>query len=175
MDAALFRACARLPLNDTSNGARFKVYFGDRARWSPRIGWGVLRCGRWVVDPDGIEVRRLAHRVASFMVEEADHIEPDSDVSRELRQLVARLAAIDGRPGLAVVRGELRRRVEAIDGPLARRRAEHRSFAVLTGTSARIDAMLREASVNLVGSFGRRRVETARQPMVAEGVRHGHV
>lgn len=175
MDASLFRACARLPLNDTGNGARFKVYFGDRTRWSPRVGWGLLRCGRWMVDADGIEVRRLAHRVASFMVEEADHIEPDSDVARELRQLVARLAAIDGRPGLAVVRGELRRRVEAIEGPLARRRADHRRFAVLTGTSARIDAMLREASVNLVGSLGRCRTVAARRPLVAEGVRHGHV
>lgn len=138
MDTGLLKACARLPLNDVGNGARFKTYFGSRAIWAPRVGWAVLLRGVWTLDLCEIEVRRMAHLVATLMVEEANHIAPGAD--------------------------------------LAGRRDDHLRFAVASGESARIDGMLREASVNLVGCLDvvRSRQSELRR-ILPKGVRHGHV
>lgn len=74
-------ACVDHPLNDYGNGLRLVAHFGGDLVWVPRVGWFVWATTRWQVDPDGIAVRRLAHRLSDLIAREI-HWLPLSDPDR---------------------------------------------------------------------------------------------
>lgn len=152
---------ARLPLNDTGNGRRFALYFGDAALTVPRVGWHVWDGRRWRLDPDGIQVRGLAQRVQEHIVREIPHLALEDWQLRELAQeasVRARKAALDA---IDEKDRTAEQQVEAED--LAQRliwirklkdrksgmKSDHRSFAKTSGNKGRIDAILTEATVAL--------------------------
>jgi putative DNA primase/helicase len=147
--AELLAACAKFELNDTGNARRFKAYFGDQAIWVPRVGWHVWTGKVWKLDADEVEVRRLAQLIAGRLLAEIGHIVLDPRRVPERDALVAQIADLDDSPQSAILKGDLRRRLDALEKPVAALRADHRRFARSTGNTARIDALLREAGVNL--------------------------
>ena len=66
--------CVGLPLNDFGNGQRLIVHFGADLIWIPRVGWFVWTGKVWRSDPDGIEVRRLAHQLSELIAREIHHM-----------------------------------------------------------------------------------------------------
>lgn len=76
------KRCAGLPLNDLGNGLRLIAHFGEDLLHVPRVGWFVWTGQRWRLDPDQIEVRRMAHRLTDLIAREIWHIRlPDADAA----------------------------------------------------------------------------------------------
>ena len=72
--------CVAFPLNDYGNGLRLIEHFGPDLVHVSRVGWFVWDGMRYVADPDGIAVRRLAHRLNDLISREIWHMElPDSE------------------------------------------------------------------------------------------------
>src|SRR5690606_27686531 len=66
--------CVNLPLNDLGNGQRLIVHFGEDLISIPRVGWFHWTGKVWRADPDGIEVRRRAHRLTELIAREIHHM-----------------------------------------------------------------------------------------------------
>jgi len=62
--------CVDLPLNDFGNGQRLLVHFGDNLVHVSRVGWFVWDETRFTPDPDGIAVRRHAHKLTDLISQE---------------------------------------------------------------------------------------------------------
>lgn len=152
---------AGLPLNDTGNGQRFAHYCGDRAMFVPRVGWHIWDGRRWMLDPDGIAVRRLAQSIQTRILEEIPHvaledwqrdaIATESDTRARHQELCA-IEAGARSPEQAVALEDLTRKLAWI-GKLKDRKStlksDHRRFARTSGNKGRIDAMLTEATTSL--------------------------
>lgn len=152
---------AKLPLNDTGNGKRFALYYGDTAMVVPRVGWHCWDGRRWAIDPDDITVRRMAQRVQDRIIEEIPHLALEPWQAAEIER------EVDVRTQLAMVKEvapeartheqeveleELTQRLQWIRKLKDRRsgmKSDHRSFAKTSGNKGRIDAMLTEATVSL--------------------------
>lgn len=78
--------CARFPLNDYGNGLRLVEHFGEDLIYVPRVGWFVWTGQRWQLDPDGIEVRRKAHKLTDLIAREIWHIPMSEADSRALSE-----------------------------------------------------------------------------------------
>lgn len=75
--------CVDYPLNDFGNGQRLAEHFGPDLRAVPRVGFFTWAGTRWQVDPDGIEVRRMAHKMTDLIARETWHMplpEGEADV-----------------------------------------------------------------------------------------------
>lgn len=59
--------CVEFPLNDHGNGKRLVEHFGADLEHVSRVGWFVWTGTRFESDPDGIAVRRLAHRMTALI------------------------------------------------------------------------------------------------------------
>jgi putative DNA primase/helicase len=153
------REAAALPLNDTGNGARFRLYHGADAIFVPRVGWHIWDGLRWLRDDDRIAVRTRAQTVSERMQREVPHVrladtemeilaaEPEARATeRRVTALEApspedRAELVRARELLAAC-GEMRTR-------LSKRRGEHRRAAKAAGNSNSITNMLTEAGVHL--------------------------
>lgn len=62
--------CVDLPLNDYGNGLRLIEHFGADLLAVPRVGWFVWADSRFAADPDGIAVRRHAHKLTDLIGQE---------------------------------------------------------------------------------------------------------
>lgn len=82
-------ACVDLPLNDLGNGQRLIVHFGADLIWIPRVGWFVWTGQVWRTDPDGIEVRRRAHRLTELISREIWHMPLAAEDDRILSEAEA--------------------------------------------------------------------------------------
>lgn len=150
---------ALYPLNDIGNGKRFEAYFGDQALRVPRVAWHTWTKTHWARDDDDLKVREMAQLVSPEILNEIPHIALEEWEKRAIdalpaaRDEVKRLEAIDdlnseqaaelGKARFAVSRGETAKKA------LGGRRADHRRHSKATGNSGKIDAMLKEAAVNL--------------------------
>lgn len=152
---------AQFPTNDAGNGQRFAHYYGDQARFVPRVGWFKWDDRRWLLDPDGISVRRLAQTVQHRIVEEIPHLVLDdwqlAEIDKEPQYVATvewlesipedertpeqKVELTDARTGLGFVR-KLKDRRAGI-------KSDHRNFAKSSGNKGRIDAMLTEATTSL--------------------------
>lgn len=70
--------CVHMPLNDHGNGQRLVEHFGPDLEHVARVGWFVWADTRFESDPDGISVRRLAHRMTELIEAEVEYL-PISD------------------------------------------------------------------------------------------------
>ncbi len=152
---------ARFPLNDTGNGRRFALYFGDDAMVVPRVGWHVWDGKRWHLDPDMIAVRAKAQQIQHRIIAEIPHLALEDWQIREIaaeahvRAQKAALDAIDHDDRTAEQQIELEdlaQRLIWIRKLKDRRsgmKSDHRGFAKTSGNSGRVDAMLKEATVGL--------------------------
>lgn len=76
--------CVDLALNDFGNGQRLLIHFGDDLVFVSRVGWFVWDGARFVADPDGIKVRRHAHRLGELIAQEVWHLRLSDDDERIL-------------------------------------------------------------------------------------------
>ncbi|MGR3495415.1 DNA primase family protein [Citreimonas sp.] len=152
---------AKEPLNDTGNGKRFLLYYGQRAMFVPRVGWHIWDGKRWRLDADNIQVRRLGQKVQDHVVREIPYLTLEDWQIREIEgepQVRARHAALmaqDEESLSAEEKAELEDLTQKLIWirKLKDRRSaiktEHRSFAKTTGNKGRIDALLSEATAHM--------------------------
>jgi putative DNA primase/helicase len=161
------RECAGFPLNDIGNGQRFRAYFGQDVMSVPRVGWYVWDGRVWAKDDDEIAVRGKGQQVSGLMEREVLHLVlSDRQMALLAREDAVkaeydRAAAVtgeDGHPPEDAKAAMARLGVELdliakLKRTLGDQRKAHRSYARTTGNSARIDALLKEASIALSRPF----------------------
>lgn len=152
---------AKLPLNDTGNGARFALYCGDDAMYVPRVGWHIWDCKRWKLDPDGINVRRKAQSVHEWIEKEIPHLDlsaPERATVARLDEVRAALRNFDVENGALPAEEQTEKRVKlrAELGEMNARlwgkgstRARHKTFARSAGNTNAIKNMMAEAVTSL--------------------------
>ena len=157
---------SKLARNDTGNGRRFALYYGEDAIFVPRVGWHLWNGRAWSYDRDMILARRKGQFVQDRIADEIPHLRLTEVEERLMarREQAARAAdAIERTPRDergADAEGELHELRAQLDriGALAKRRgamrAAHRKFAVATGNKAKIEALLHEAQVDLSRDLG---------------------
>ncbi|QIR85023.1 phage/plasmid primase, P4 family [Paracoccus sp. AK26] len=157
------RECASLPLNDFGNGQRFVRHFGDDVIYVPRVGWFVWSGQRWEQDPDEIEVRRHAQQLGGLIEKEIPHLALDewqNLLLAEAPQVRVRLREVEdlidaGGEGVEEARAERDKlesklhQIEATKRLLSSKKGEHRKFAKSSGNSGKIDAAMKESTVDL--------------------------
>ncbi|WP_347139450.1 phage/plasmid primase, P4 family [Paracoccus sp. SSK6] len=157
------RDCAGLPLNDFGNGQRFVRHFGDDVIYVPRVGWFVWSGQRWEQDPDEIEVRRHAQRLGGLIEKEIPYLALDewqNLLLAEAPQVRTRLREVEdliegGGEGAEEARAERDKlesklsQIEATKRLLSSKKGEHRKFAKSSGNSGKIDAAMKESTVDL--------------------------
>lgn len=160
-DPFLYPEGAKFPTNDTGNGQRFVLYYGDDIMFVPRVGWHVFDGKRWKLDPDQNATRSKAQLVQHRIVEEIRHLTLDvwqvAEIAKEpsLRAAFDELLAIEDKersPDQKIKFDDLAAQLKFITGLKDRRskmKGEHRTFAKSSGNSGKIDAMMKEGSVHL--------------------------
>lgn len=95
--------CVDHPLNDYGNGLRLITHFGADLRSVPRVGWFCWDDRRWLLDPDGIEVRRKCHKLTDLIAREIWHMPlPDGEAqvlsaSEDAKKVLDELGVIPAR------------------------------------------------------------------------------
>ncbi len=160
-DQGLTAEGAHYPLNDTGNGRRFALYYGQDAMVVPRVGWHIWDGKRWALDPDDLSVRRLAHEVQARIIDEIPHLVLED---WQLREIEAEPGLRAQKAGLTAINEEARSpeqqiELENINDRLigirkikdrkSSMKSEHRGFAKTSGNKGRIDALITEATVSL--------------------------
>jgi putative DNA primase/helicase len=152
---------AAFPENDTGNGQRFNLYYGEDAIMVPRVGWFLWDGKRWQQDHDMIAVRGKAQQVQDHIIAEIPHMGLEDWQLRELEAEVATRAALaplealerDARtPEQQVEYEDLHQKlvwIGKIKERKSKMKSEHRSFAKTSGNNGRITAMLTESTVHL--------------------------
>lgn len=150
-----------LPLNDYGNGCRMVHYYGADLAFVPRLGWHRWDGRRWAADEDGLEVRRVAQKIAGhiaaerFYIEAPDHLalalstfeavaEEHADLCKKGRDEITPAEA----ERLAELR-ELEKADCAARKVLSKLRADHMSFSKSSGNSGRITNMMMECEPEL--------------------------
>lgn len=59
------KRCVDFPLNDVGNGMRMIEHFGRDLVYVARVGWHLWTGTRFLIDPDEIAVRRMAHKLST--------------------------------------------------------------------------------------------------------------
>lgn len=151
--------CCELPLNDFGNGQRFVAHFGEDSLYVPRVGWHCYDGKVWNVDPDEMEIRRRAQKIAPEILKEIDLLdlftwekdivaqEPDlhSAVNRIMDIKASERSADDKRKMF-----ELNDKLDYIDSlkkRLVAMRKTHRAHARAAGNSGPIKNLLLESTV----------------------------
>lgn len=78
---------ALLPLNDTRNGKRLALYYGEDLRTVPRIGWFVWDGRHWKPDEDETELREKCQQVQHHIKAEIPHLELTGAEKRAVERL----------------------------------------------------------------------------------------
>jgi putative DNA primase/helicase len=143
--------CAAQPLNDTGNGQRLLIHFGDQLLNVAAVGWHTWIETHWSRQGGDEAIVSFAQRCASLISAEADVLTYDSveqaDIDsaeeaarllrsvnrseqseRQVRQFEARISA-----------------GKAAKAALAKRKVKRQEFAVFSGNSARISGMISQA------------------------------
>lgn len=157
--AALLQQGAQYRTNDTGNGQRFVLYFGEDVMFVPRVGWFTWTGQVWAPDPDEIAVRRKSQQIADLIEREKWHITlPPAQMDAIAREadLLDELGAArqdTGDDGELTVEGK--RRVKALEDDLASvrklkkslhdLRVSHKRFANTSGNADRMGKMRGEA------------------------------
>lgn len=166
-EQALLAACAAEPETDIGNGRRLRRRFGDLAKHHAgaashiaicvaHIGWHVFEGKRWKEDEDGSLIRRLAHKTAEAIRQEAAQINANEEEAAAIA--AGEIAADtldrmnDSKPRLPdIVRQqtirdneEAVRAAEAIVKLIEARRGQRRRHAKSTAGSSKLNNLLAE-------------------------------
>lgn len=158
-EAALLAKCALEPETDIGNGRRFLHRFCDEVLNVANIGWHCYDGRRWAEDEDGRQIRPKAHFTAESITREVPFIDPfpyeEKLIERGL-EAQAELGALGDRGrGKAPdaedksKRAELEARVTDMreaQKAIASRKSGRRRYAKTSGSSGKLDNMLREAA-----------------------------
>jgi len=163
---ALLIEGSRERLNDTGNGRRLVLYFGEDLMFVPRVGWFTWTGRVWSKDSDEITVTRRAMQLSSMIERELWHLSlspAQTEVLDSEEGLLDRLGLLmrttgdDGKPedpaGIKAIEAQLAS-VSKLKKRLSEMRASHRRFANTSGNVGRMEAATRAAGVLLA-----RRVE----------------
>lgn len=165
--------CVDLALNDTGNGERFRVHFGDDLIWVPRVGWYAWDGQVWKKDPDMLEVRKVAQRLGPMIEREARFITVPADrkalVDRraEIEADIARLSRI-GKSRTEVQDLELvdlksqAAEIAVVLASVQDRVGQRMNFAKTSGNSDRMKNATNEAGVHLARAVD----DLDREPLV---------
>lgn len=160
-EAELAPQGAKFPLNDTGNGQRFALYYGDDVMMVPRVGWYLWDGKRWAEDPDKIAIRGKAQLVQSRIIDEIPHLTLEDWQLKEIEAepfVRAQKAALDGidrgdmTPDQVIEFEDLTQKLIWIRKLKDRRsgmKSDHRAYAKTSGNGGRIDNMLVESTVQL--------------------------
>lgn len=152
---------AKLPLNDTGNGRRLALYFGDDLRHVHRLGWLVWNGRYWEHDEDEVLMRAKCQSIQDKIIREIQHLElTDSEVRAHERASEIRAELRDDKENSTGPRSEeqinkraaLREELEKLNSTLWGRgstRQRHTTFAKSSGNSGAIKNMALEATVAL--------------------------
>ncbi len=149
--------CAGEPETDIGNGRRFLHRNREDVLHVSNIGWHVYDSYRWAEDEDGRFIRPRAHQTAESILDEIEFITP---TAREERMIAAMLEIEDryyelrgkGSKATAQEKTELVTLTSTVQNGLdaekaiAGRKAARRRFAKTSGSSGKMDNMLREAA-----------------------------
>jgi putative DNA primase/helicase len=162
-DPEKLRLAVTYPINDLGNSQRFVLHNGDDVRNVPRVGWHVWDQKVWAIDPDWVQVRKMAQALSAQVEAEVPYLILSDDKMDRIRQkadLLAEKGALelqrdDGGKLSDVAAGRVKRieyelmAVAELEDSLSKLRRGHRTFARSTGNSAKIKAALTEAEVPL--------------------------
>lgn len=79
--------CVDFPLNDYGNGERLLTHFGHDLVYVPNAGFFVWDEMRFIKDPDGVAVRRLAHKLTDLIGQEVWFLPVDEEDEAVLREV----------------------------------------------------------------------------------------
>ncbi len=122
--------CRNLVQNDTDNGRRLILWFGENFRFVRDIGWAVWSGSHWEMTGGAEALKRYAQATARMIAHEALLIRPTP----------AERDAIEG--------GTDAERDKAL-GEVEKRRSARRKFAISSGNSARIASMIDTAAPHI--------------------------
>lgn len=160
-DSPVARA-AREPINDTGNGNRLIIHFGDDLMFVPQLGWFTWGGTHWSLDASQLAVRAMAQQVGLLIHEEAACLPvSDDDAPLVAERMAARIRVKQlqrtGLPRDAEAPecrefDMLSRRLQALaallkdhDAALGRRH----TWANTSGNTGKIDAMMTESRTRL--------------------------
>lgn len=156
---------ALLPLNDTGNGQRFALYFGEDVMHVPRVEWHLWDGTHWKLDDDKVEVRRKAQQIQHKIHDEIPHLRlSSSERAMEERALAlerrlddlktcpADMSAEDHAETVAKMKAEREGLREKLWGRGSTRQ-RHLGFAKSSGNTGGINNLLEEAKVPLSRSI----------------------
>ncbi len=124
------RQCAKLLQNDTDNGRRLIIWFGDRIRFIRDIGWASWTGTHWEIVGGIEQVKMLAQKVSTYIACERHCLRP-------------------GKAEYAILTGDDHKAKAAVVSALKKRRAARRAFAVSSGNEARIGNLIRAAEPHM--------------------------
>lgn len=152
---------AKFPLNDTGNGRRLALYYGDDLRHVHRVGWFVWDGRHWEPDEDKIRLRGKCQAIQDKILGEIPHLEL-SDAERrkverlehirlELRDFDDATSHLDDEEKADKRRDLLAEKDKLNSGLWGRgsTRQRHLTFAKSAGNSGAIKNMELEATVEL--------------------------
>lgn len=155
---------SREPLNDTGNGRRFVIHFGQDLLYVSQVGWFIWDGTRWAKDPEiskdlSARLRQMTQKMTPLIEQEIDWLQPsprDRQLMKEESDLRQRRQEIEKDPGHAdddTLRTELANiagRLRSIDAALK----DHKSMigrrlthAKNAGNSQAMTNMANEAKV----------------------------
>ncbi len=149
--------CALEPETDIGNGRRFLHRNREEVLHVSNIGWHVYDGQRWAEDEDNRYIRPRAHQTAEAIIDEIRYIVPSA---REEKAIAAALEVEDEyyrlkRKGAKATDEEKAQikslepvMIDALDAQKAvmGRKAARRRYAKTSGSSGKLDNMLREAA-----------------------------
>lgn len=157
-DQQIARAAA-FPLNDFGNGQRLMEYFGQDIVFVPRLGWNRWNGRFWQADEDALGVRRDAQKIAAHILAEIPYIAMEEfeviavnlwDAGKpdllEIEKVKEGERSKEQIERLDIVR-EYRKNAFSIQARIQKAKAAHRGHARTTGNSGKIDAMIKEGTV----------------------------
>jgi putative DNA primase/helicase len=166
-EQGLLAACAAEPETDIGNGRRLRRRFGDLAKQHEgaashiaicvaHIGWHVFDGKRWKEDEDGSLIRRLAHKTAEAIRQEAAIIDASEDEAAIISAGEVAANALDrmndNKPRLPDIarqqtirdNEEAVRQAEELIKMIEARRGQRRRHAKSTAGSSKLNNLLAE-------------------------------
>lgn len=152
---------AKLSLNDTGNGRRLALYFGDDLRHVHRLGWLVWNDQYWEHDEDEVLMREKCQQVQDRILKEIPHVQLSAFEQRSFDRLETIRDALRNfdteNVELSVEdrdkkRSELQTEKDKLNSALWGRgstRQRHTTFAKSSGNSGAIKNMALESTVAL--------------------------
>ena len=151
------RDCSVQPETDIGNGRRMLTWNGHQILYVARIGWYVFDAKRWAEDVEGRQIRPLAHQVVEKIGHETRFIDFTErelmavQAAGEAADEAARIEALgkdatdEDKARAASLKKTIAEGADA-EKALAGRKSGRRRYCKTSGSSGKLDNMLREAA-----------------------------